>query len=118
MSSRSGVDRVLQMCASHVRETVEALRRVVREAAPEASERGYTGWRNLVYYYQGMFCYIAPLKDSVNLGFHRGVDLPDPDGLLQGTGKKLRHVKVGDRSDIADDALRTLVREAYKLNGG
>jgi len=40
------------------------------------------------------YTYIMPLKDRVNLGFYHGVALPDPHQLLEGTGKRLRHVKV------------------------
>ncbi len=38
--------------------------------------------------------YIMPLKARVNLGFYHGANVPDPAGLLEGAGKKLRHVKV------------------------
>lgn len=40
------------------------------------------------------YCYIMPLKDRVNLGFYHGALLDDANNLLEGTGKKLRHVKV------------------------
>src|SRR5512145_2735964 len=40
------------------------------------------------------YVYIMPLRQYVNLGFYRGAVLSDPAGLLEGTGKGLRHVKV------------------------
>ena len=40
------------------------------------------------------YTYLMPQKDRVNLGFYQGASLPDPKGLLEGTGKSLRHVKV------------------------
>ena len=116
MNSDSGVEQVLEMCTPQVRKIVEALRRLVREAAPEATERGYTGWRSLMYTHNKMFCYIGPLKDSVNLGFHRGVDLLDTEGLLKGTGKGMRHVKIRSVEDIRADAFSRLVKEAYRLD--
>jgi len=58
------------------------------------------------------YVYIAPQKAHVNLGFYHGVDLPDPAGLLEGTGKKLRHVKVRGVSEI--DALHDLVIAAIE----
>jgi len=39
-------------------------------------------------------CYIAPQKGYVNFGFFFGADLPDPEHLLVGEGKRLRHVKI------------------------
>ncbi len=40
------------------------------------------------------YCYIMPQKRWVNLGFYHGAALPDSQGLLEGSGKRLRHVKV------------------------
>ena len=59
------------------------------------------------------FTYIAPFKNHVNLGFYYGVELPDPHQLLNGTGKKLRHVKIRNLSDITPE-LGTLIEEAVK----
>lgn len=56
--------------------------------------------------------YIMPRQDYVNLGFYHGTDLDDPDRLLEGTGKKMRHVKVRSQKDAANPALAALVAEA------
>jgi hypothetical protein len=40
------------------------------------------------------FAYVSAFRDHVNVGFFHGTALPDPAGLLQGTGKYMRHVKV------------------------
>ena len=58
------------------------------------------------------FCYISTQKDDVNLGFYYGAELPDPDGLLQGTGKRLRHVKIREAAQIRNPALRKLLKVA------
>lgn len=60
------------------------------------------------------FCYIGVYKDHVNLGFNYGAELPDPEGLLQGSGKLLRHVKISDPEDLSNSALRRLVQVASK----
>ena len=72
MEDDKSVEEVLCKCSPAVRDLVDPLRELVRTAAPEATEKGYTGWGNLVCDHNGMFCYIAPLKESANLGFHRG----------------------------------------------
>ncbi len=53
--------------------------------------------------------YIMPQKDRVNLEFLFGVDLPDPDGFMEGTGKKLRHVKVYDMETAESPAIQALL---------
>ncbi|MGD2061129.1 MAG: hypothetical protein PVF87_09710 [Acidimicrobiia bacterium] len=58
------------------------------------------------------YCYLMPQRDRVNLGFYHGVDVDDPEGLLEGTGARLRHVKVhpdGDDSSPTMDSLRALI---------
>jgi hypothetical protein len=59
-----------------------------------------------------MLCVIMPLKAGVNLGFFRGVDLPDPAGLLQGTGKRHRHVRIQDSKELHSPAVRDLLAAA------
>ena len=46
--------------------------------------------------------YIAPHNDYVRLGFFNGATMPDPDNLLEGTGKKLRHIKVHNLTHPTD----------------
>ena len=52
------------------------LRKLVREAAPDASEA--IKWAQPVYEENGPFCYIKAFKKQVNLGFWRGAQLDDP----------------------------------------
>jgi hypothetical protein len=59
------------------------------------------------------FTYIAPFKNHVNLGFYYGTKLPDPQQLLSGTGKKLRHVKIFNLSDITFD-IGALIESSIK----
>jgi hypothetical protein len=49
----------------------------------------------------------------VNVGLFRGAEIADPDGLLEGTGKFMRHVKLGPARDVDAMALRTLIATAY-----
>lgn len=55
------------------------------------------------------FCYIGAHSKHVNLGFYYGADLPDPEGLLEGTGKKLRHIKVKEVGMVAQPALSEMI---------
>jgi len=58
------------------------------------------------------YAYIAVLGGHVNLGFYHGASLPDPAGLLEGSGKKLRHVKLRSVSGSKSPAVTALLREA------
>jgi len=97
-----------------VQAVAESLRKLVKEAVPEAIEKAYPGWHGIGYRHpqSGYFCAIFPQKDSVKLGFERGVLLPDPDGLFEGAGSQVRYVHVKDRRDLRVEAIRKLLRAA------
>jgi hypothetical protein len=59
------------------------------------------------------FGYVNAFKDHVNVGFYRGADLVDPAGLLEGTGKRMRHVKLWPGRETDSAALGDLVAAAY-----
>ena len=59
------------------------------------------------------FAYVNAFKAHVNVGFFRGAELSDPEGLLEGTGKFMRHVKLIVARDIDAAALSRLISEAY-----
>ena len=60
------------------------------------------------------FCYISVSKNHINLGFMYGSELPDPEKLLGGEGKLLRHVRVTKPEDLEHPALRKLLEVASK----
>ncbi len=95
-------------------EVVSELRRIVREAAPRATES--IKWAQPVYEDNGPFCWIKAHTGHVNIGFWRGAQLTDPKGLLEGDGDRMRHVKIANPKDINRTALKAFVREAVKLN--
>ena len=59
------------------------------------------------------FGYVNVFTSHVNVGFFHGAALPDPARLLQGAGKRMRHVKLGPGMATNDDALRRLIEAAY-----
>ena len=60
------------------------------------------------------FCYISVSRDYINIGFMYGAELPDPEKLLGGTGKLLRHVRITDTKQLSDLALRELLNVSSK----
>src|SRR5688572_12344791 len=60
------------------------------------------------------FCYISVSKNHINVGFMYGAELPDPNNLLEGSGKLLRHVRVTQPDELENPALRELIEAASK----
>ena len=61
----------------------------------------------------GPFCYLHSTKHHATLGFERGTSLADPELLLEGEGKNMRHVKLEPSAGINTEALMLLLRQAY-----
>lgn len=96
---------------------VDRMRRLVRDVAPEVSERAYPGWRLIGYRLNRYFCGIYPVAGGVRLLFEQGRGLHDPDGLLEGDGSQTRHVDVhpGPGWEGAVDVMRDLIAQAVAL---
>ena len=59
------------------------------------------------------FGYVNVFKAHVNVGFFLGAELEDPAGLLEGSGRRMRHVKVRPGADLNVAGLRALIGAAY-----
>ena len=59
--------------------------------------------------------HIAVYSKGVNLGFNQGATLADPKGMLEGTGKQIRHIKIRSKADLARPELRSYVRRARQV---
>lgn len=62
---------------------------------------------------EAAFAYVDAFTAHVNVGFYRGAELADPARLLVGTGKYMRHVKLGPGSDVDAMALIELIEAAH-----
>ena len=59
------------------------------------------------------FAYVDAFRAHVNVGFFRGAEIADPERLLEGTGKFMRHVKLRPERDVNATALMKLIETAY-----
>jgi hypothetical protein len=94
---------------------VAALRALIGSVAPDAHEivhhdaLGYgpasSGFDRVLY--------VARFRHHVNLGLFYGASLPDPEGLLGGSGKRMRHAKIGLVGDVQRVARAGLLRDAW-----
>jgi hypothetical protein len=60
------------------------------------------------------FAYVGAFKAHANVGFYFGALLPDPAGLLEGEGKRMRHVKLRPGVALDEKALEALIAAAYR----
>ncbi|MBO6919506.1 MAG: DUF1801 domain-containing protein [Rhizobiaceae bacterium] len=60
------------------------------------------------------YCYIMPHTNWVNLGFYKGADIADPSGLLEGTGAKLRHIKIRSLDQCENEQIIQLIKAAIQ----
>jgi hypothetical protein len=101
-----------------VRKLFLAARVLVLTEIPSASETvndvSYTVVNAFTFSgrFKEAFCSVIAGRDYVNLGFQRGTELADPAGLLQGTGKLHRHVRIATSSDLKNPDLHQLIRAA------
>ena len=108
------VDAWLRGQSKEFRDLCTAARAALSEALPGARETikwGYPTWVG-----KGNIVAVAPHTDHVNLQFYRGTSLPDPGGILEGTGKALRHVKLRHAKDLKTPAVKALLRAAWRLD--
>ena len=59
------------------------------------------------------FAYANVFKNHVNVGFFRGAEIDDPERLLEGTGRFMRHVKLRPERDVVATVLMKLIDAAY-----
>jgi hypothetical protein len=113
------IEAFIGVQAPSVQPIIRRLREMVRTTLPELNE--YLDRHDVIRYghRSGMrdwVCSISGHRAHANLGFARGASLPDPAGLIEGTGKNLRHVKVRSAEDAERDGLRGLLIAAGEID--
>jgi hypothetical protein len=111
---------LLERTTPEVRPIVERLRALMAEVLPEATETVDLP-DNLLAYGTGrklrdLVVGIIPHAAHVNVQLADAVDLADPAGLLEGTGKRIRHVKNRSLADAERPALRDLIRAQWEFH--
>lgn len=92
---------------------IRVLRRFVKRAAPQLEES--VKWGNGCWVKgKDPVAYVYSARDHVQFGFFRGAKLRDPEGLLQGEGKFVRHIKLSRQADFDEEAFQALLRQAAR----
>jgi len=111
---RAWIDEYVEK-AGKQKGVVKGLRALVKKTLG-GSEEYVNPWKIPSFDSNGTVCGFMTGKEHVTFIFLRGAALPDPEGLLEGTGKSVRHVKVRTAEDVKRPALKKLIVEAAKLN--
>ncbi|MEO1036524.1 MAG: DUF1801 domain-containing protein [Pseudomonadota bacterium] len=93
---------------------LRALRALITQSNADVSEA--IKWSRPCYTANGPLCYLFAAKGHVSLGFNQGAFLPDSNGLLEGDGKGMRHVKFRSAGDIDSDVVNALIAAALDKN--
>ena len=110
-ADRVSIDAFFQSVNQPLGTLARRLRRVILAALPDVSES--IKWGMPVYEGRGLICAIRPGRTYVALQFYAsGTSLRDPAGLLEGTGQKMRHVKIRSTSDIRSRLFTSWLRQA------
>ena len=107
MADKKTVDSWMEELDPSLRDIAQTLRWLVLQAVPDISESVKWGTPN--YAKSGNVCYLAANNGYINLGFFNGAGLNNPDGLIEGTGAKMRHIKVRRLEDIRPEVFASLV---------
>ena len=110
------IDEFLDLYPVGVKETALAAREFVIRAVPKATETLDRSAKLIGYGYgpgyKDTICTLILSQRGVKLGVVRGASLPDPDGLLKGSGKVHRHVELRLPDQVRKPELRTLLENA------
>jgi hypothetical protein len=91
---------------------------VIRHELPGIQETVDPASRIIAYGYGPRYadtiCTLIPSKKGLKVGFYKGSELADPEGLLSGTGKVHRHVEVGSEAIPESPPFVALLHQAYE----
>ena len=109
----AAVDAWLNAHAGELGAMARAWFEVMRECGDEVRELVHDGCP-VACLGDAPFGYVNVFSAHVNVGFFHGAALKDPAGLLAGTGKRMRHVKLRPGTPTNAAALRDLIEGAYR----
>jgi hypothetical protein len=110
-------DQLIADVTPNVAAIMQLMREIIHQVHSQPTEVIRLGERTIAFgigpkKMSEAYAYLQPHGDYLNLGFYHGTAIDDPDNLLQGTGKALRHVKLYTPEDAANPAIKQLIQSS------
>ncbi len=106
----SALDEYLQKVSDEQEMVIKELHNLITENLPFLQYS--IKWGALTYHNGSNIFSLVSHNNHINLQFFTGATLTDPENILEGTGKRMRHIKIKNFSDIDTDYLPSLLKEA------
>lgn len=117
MTSSVDINNFLYSYSTDIQRMALNVRELLLLSLPDINEQIDSTAKMIAYSYgnsyRDLICVIIPSKKGLKVGFNRGVNLPDPDKLLEGNSKISRYVSISSESIIKSEAFRQLLHDAY-----
>ena len=101
--------------AGKLEDVTKAVRALLKKSV-KGGEEYVNPWKIPSFDSNGPLCCFMAGKEHVTFAFMRGAALPDPEKLLEGKGKGVRHVKLRSVVDVKRPAVKKLIAAAAKMN--
>lgn len=110
----------LDFKSDEIKELFYDLRNYVLELCPDSNELLYhthalTALFSISEKMSDAFCMIPIYTNHLNLGFNKGTLIKDPNNLLRGTGKLIRHIPVEKPNDYRNAQVEELIKNAIRF---
>ena len=117
MTNDDAFDEIIQSYSRVIKEIARRTRNLIHQILPEVVEVVWIKQKNIGFgtgpkKKTEHFCWLMPATSHVTLGFNYGAELPDPKGLLEGTGKLFRHHKIKSVEELSNPDLIALIKYA------
>ena len=117
MNNDAEFEEAIQNFSEEIKELARQTRRLIYEVLPEVVEVVWIQQKNIGFgtgpkKKTEHFCWLMPASQHITLGFNYGAELPDPKGLLEGSGKLFRHHKIKSMEELSNPDLVALIKYA------
>ncbi len=113
MMKNSEVNDFIAKANEGQQELLSDLRTLITKAVPNSEE--LYKWSRPVYATAKDYCYLATTKKYVTLGFFDFEKIEDPQNLIEGTGAKMRHIKIAKKEDIQAELFTSMLQQAAQF---
>ncbi len=119
MTPNPEIEEFLSQYDEKIFQHAQKLRQLLITHLPDITEQLDMKAKMIAYCYGQKYveliCVIIPSKKGLKLGFNRGTELPDPAGLLEGTGKISRYIPIKSADQIESPAITELLTKALEI---